>query len=65
MGQAWFGAALGESPAPASAGLDQQELDDAAAEPVAYRCNLFAVAHSPELRDSNGLSAQRGWADPR
>ncbi len=54
--QPWFRAALGKSPAPAAAGLNQQEFDLASAHAIADRCHLFAFAQLAKLRQSNELS---------
>jgi hypothetical protein len=50
VGQPWFGAALGESPAPASASPNQQKLDLTTTHPVANRGHLFAFPQFAELR---------------
>jgi hypothetical protein len=42
VGQSRFGAALGESPAPAAASPNQQELDLTTTHPIANRGHLFA-----------------------
>ena len=50
VSQARFSAALGKSPSPTTTGLDKQKLDAIAANPVADRRNLFAIAQSAKLR---------------
>jgi hypothetical protein len=57
VGQPRFGAAFGESPASA-AGLDQQEFDATASDPIANRGHLFASLESAKLRQSKELG---GW----
>jgi len=49
MAESWLGAAFGECPAFALAGLDQQELDSAVADPVANRSDFFALATLAKL----------------
>ncbi|MFZ0771979.1 MAG: hypothetical protein WAN08_11200 [Candidatus Sulfotelmatobacter sp.] len=58
VSQPRLGAALGKRPASAAAGLDQQELDHSAADPVANRSDLLALADFAKLRQSNGV---RQW----
>jgi hypothetical protein len=52
MGEPWFSASLGKSPAPA-ARANQEELDHTAAHPVANGCRLLAFAQFAKLRQSN------------
>jgi len=59
VGQPRFGAALGKSPPPAATSPNQQELDAAAAHPVANRGDLFAFAQLAKFRQSNELSRCR------
>jgi hypothetical protein len=54
VGQAWIGAALGESPASVAAGFNQQKLDIfafdvPAADPVTNRSDLFASPQFPKM----------------
>ena len=58
VGQPALGAAFGEGPASATAGLDQKEFDRSAAHPIANRGDLFALAGFAKLRQSNAL---RQW----
>jgi hypothetical protein len=50
VGQPRFSAALGESPASAAARANQQELDAAAADPIANRGDVFTLPNFPKMR---------------
>lgn len=54
LGQAWFGSAFGEDPAPA-ASLNQQEFQAPAAGAVANRCHLLASTDLPKSRRRSAL----------
>jgi hypothetical protein len=58
-GQAWFGATFGESPASA-AGLNQQELDAPAPDPVADGGDLFAFPQFSKTRQAERLGRWPG-----
>lgn len=53
MRQTGLDSTLRESPAPAAAGLYQQEFDAVSTEPVADRRNLLALTQPAQLRKPN------------
>src|ERR1700683_4972670 len=56
VGQSGFGAAFGESPAAASAGLDQQEFDAGVADAIADGGYLVGSAQTAKLSEADEFS---------